>query len=246
MLSYEEISKATLKIECGSYRGTGFFFINPDIVVTNYHVLEEGIKGKNPIKAISEYTEISNLDVLSFSPTNIYDYAILKIPSTSSNQCIPLAPKSKDSMTIGKEIIFSGFPHGISDLLIQRAIISGFIDNHKFYLDGSVNGGNSGGPILDASDGKVIGIVTQRRFLGSQELSTLREESEKLENYCERISKNMTVEIMGINFASYISLISKAMKLIGDVIKENANTGIGIGYSIQFLEEECGKLGINN
>jgi len=244
MISYENISNATLKIECGSHSGTGFFFIKPEIVITNYHVLEQGLKDQNTIRAISKYYIIEKLEILAFSPVDINDYAILKLPNDFSIKSLPLVPRYESSITLGNEIIFSGFPHGISDLLIQRAIISGFVDDHKFYIDGSVNGGNSGGPIIDLSDGKVIGIITQRRFFGSQELEKLKQESEQLENYCKAISKNMKFEITGIDFAGYIALISKAMKLIGNAITLNANTGIGIGYSIKFLEEDCRKLGI--
>lgn len=108
-----------------------------------------------------------------------------------------------------------------------------------FYIDGSVNGGNSGGAIVDASDGSVIGIVTQRRFLGAQDLDALRGAAEKLRAHCQQIAGRGSVQIMGIDFGGFSSLMAEAMLLIQEVLKANANTGIGIGYSIRFVYEKC-------
>jgi hypothetical protein len=83
---------------------------------------------------------------------------------------IILHPEEPCQIPRGRKILFAGFPHGIHDLLVHEAIISGSSSNHAFYIDGSVNGGNSGGPIVDFETGNVIGIVTQRRFLGGDSL----------------------------------------------------------------------------
>lgn len=40
MISFEDIARATLKIECGIRSGSGFHFQKQDIVVTNFHVIE--------------------------------------------------------------------------------------------------------------------------------------------------------------------------------------------------------------
>jgi hypothetical protein len=139
----------------------------------------------------------------------------------------------------GTEVAFSGFPHGIPHLLVQRAVISGQISNDVFYIDGSVNGGNSGGPIVDISDGAVVGIITQRRFLGAQDLDKLRVAAKQLRAHCQQIAGSGSVQIMGIDFGGFSSLMAEAMLLIQEVLEANANTGIGIGYSIRFVSEKC-------
>ena len=123
-------------------------------------------------------------------------------------------------------------------------MISGQINEGLFYIDGSVNGGNSGGPIVDASDGTVIGIITQRRFLGAQDLDKLRAAAEKLRAHCQQIAGRGSVQIMGIDFGGLSSLMAEAMLLIREVLEANANTGIGIGFSIRFVSDQCQKEGV--
>jgi hypothetical protein len=113
-----------------------------------------------------------------------------------------------------------------------------------FYLDGSVNGGNSGGPIIDLSDGNVVGLVTQRRFLGGPDLSRLRQEAEQIRSYCQAMAGQGSVQIMGIDFGGFSKLMAEGMLLIRQVLEANANSGIGIGFSIEFVAEKCRELGI--
>jgi len=236
---FENVANATLRIECGNSRGTGFHFLQPNIIVTNYHVIEKNQDQHSSVTAITEDNHRIDLELVSFSPETEFDFAILK----TNNQIPPgryvLQPKIPTSFSRGMEIIFSGFPHGIPHLLVQKAIISGQICEGVFYIDGSVNGGNSGGPIIDISDGTVIGIITQRRFLGSQDLQQLRIAAEQLYSHCQQIAGKGSVQIMGIDFGGFSSLMAKSMLLIREVLEANVNTGIGIGYSIRFVFEKC-------
>ena len=78
-----------------------------------------------------------------------------------------------DKIERGRQVLFGGFPHGLEELLVQHAGISGPAARDKgFYIDGSVNGGNSGGPIVDPRGGGVIGVVTQRRPGGPASATT--------------------------------------------------------------------------
>ena len=144
----------------------------------------------------------------------------------------------------GLEIIFAGFPHGISDLLVHQAIISGPAGSKGFYVDGSVNGGNSGGPIVTKRSGEVIGIVTQRRFLGAKELETLQNEMKQLIQYCNQIATQGSVVMMGINLGQLTGAIGRGFLLTGELLSANANSGIGIGFSIDHVETDCTRLGI--
>jgi hypothetical protein len=108
-----------------------------------------------------------------------------------------------------------------------------------FYIDGSVNGGNSGGPIVDRDSGKVIGIVTQRRFLGSQDLEAMAEEAERLATHCRGIQGQGGVSIMGIDFGSFAGMLSQSNMLLAQVLNANANTGLGIGFGIDRVAAAC-------
>ncbi len=239
MSLYQKVANATVLIECGPSKGSGFHFLQPEIFITNYHVIEKYHGQNTPIVGVTEDGHKFDLKLFSFSPLTEFDFAILKAKGEIPNGRQVLQPKVPSSYLRGTEIAFSGFPHGIPHLLVQRAVISGHISKDIFYIDGSVNGGNSGGPIVDMSDGTVIGIVTQRRFLGAQDLDELRAAAKQLRAHCQQIAGRGSVQIMGIDFGSFSSLMAEAMLLIQEVLEANANTGIGIGYSIQFAFEKC-------
>ena len=243
MSTYNCLANATVAIECGTARGSGFHFIKPELIVTNYHVVQGHIDQGIPTYAITKDNHKFDLQLLGSSPADAFDFAIFRIDGKISEDRQFLTPKVVDKIEIGMELVFAGFPHGIPDLLVQRAIVAGFFDAEKFYIDGSVNGGNSGGPIVDLFDGSLVGIVTQRRFLGGPELDELKAAAKQIQDHCQRVASVGNVQIMGIDFGSFSSLMSDAMLLIKKVLEANANTGIGIGYSSKFVKDECEKLG---
>ena len=49
---------------------------------------------------------------------------------------------------------------------------------------------------------------------------------------------------MGIDFGQFAGLMSQSFLLIDHVLKANANSGIGIGFRIDFANEEFEKLGL--
>ncbi|RMD48007.1 MAG: serine protease, partial [Ignavibacteria bacterium] len=244
---FQNIANATVRIECGSSRGSGFHFLRPDIVVTNHHVVAAHAGSGVPARAVTEQGQVMNLTLLISSPTDEHDFAVFQVNGSLPEGRYALQPRIPDSFDRGTEIVFSGFPHGIPHLLVQSAIISGRVNDSVFYIDGSVNGGNSGGPIIDRSDGAVIGIVTQRRFLGAQDLRQLAETANQLRDHCQRIAQGGgSVQIMGIDFGGFSRLMAEAMLLIGETLEANANTGIGIGFSIAFIFDACQKQGITS
>jgi len=242
---FENTAKATVRIECGSSRGSGFHFLRPDIIVTNHHVVAAHNANNVPVTAVTEKGQEMGLTLLVSSPTEEHDFAVFQVNGSVPNDRYVLQPRILHSFDRGTEIVFSGFPHGIPHLLVQSAIISGHLNDSVFYIDGSINGGNSGGPIIDCSDGTVIGIVTQRRFLGAQDLRQLAETASQLRSHCQRIAQSGgSVQIMGIDFGGFSRLMAEAMLLIGETLETNANTGIGIGFSIASVSIACERQGI--
>jgi len=238
-------ANATLRIECGSSAGSGFHFLRPSIVVTNYHVIASaGSRAGSKIRAITENGETLLLNLVDSSPVDEHDYAILQTDSELPTERTTLLPKTMATLERGVPLLFSGFPHGIPHLLVQSASIAGLLKEGVFYMDGSVNGGNSGGPIVDPSDERVVGIVTQRRFLGAQDVDELSKRADRLRSYCQDIAGRGSAQIMGIDFGEFAQMMAEAMVLICRVLDANANTGIGIGYSIEFVSTRCAQLGI--
>jgi S1-C subfamily serine protease len=243
MSLHDEAAQATLKIEHGQSSGSGFHFLVPTTVITNYHVIAGAETSGKPIVGITEAGTRIPLKLVASSPTNQHDFAILSVQGAPPPGRTSLKPKIVKPGTRGTEVLFAGFPHGISHLLVQRATVAGLVNDRAFYIDGSVNGGNSGGPILDASDGSVMGIVTQRRFLGAQDLQALGAAAKQIHVHCQAISSRGSVQIMGIDFGGFSNLMAQGMLLIQEVLEANANTGIGIGFSIEFVADKCAQLG---
>lgn len=240
---FERLAKATLKINCGNSCGSGFHFINKQLVLTNHHVIENHLTIGSDVQAVTEDGTSINLELLSYSDKRLFDFAIFKVKEQIPCDRIILKPKILDYVPRGTEICFSGYPHGIDDLLVHKAVVSGPFNNLGFYIDGSVNGGNSGGPIIDITDELIIGVVTQRRFLGSVKLQEISEKAKQLQSHCNAIAGIGNVHIMGVNFTEVMSLMSESFLISNLIIETNANTGIGIGYHIKFVVEECKKLG---
>lgn len=241
---HELIAASTLRVTCGPSTGSGFIYRNESTAVTNCHVVQPYHSQGNPIQVSLETGESKNAKVVSSSPENEFDYAILELESAFAGAHDPFKPMQPQKIERGSEIIFSGFPHGISDLLVHEAIISGPAGSKGFFIDGSVNAGNSGGPIVDKPSGLVAGIVTQRRFLGAKELETLQQQMQDLVRQCNQIAGRGRVALMGIDFGQLTAAIARGFLLTGELFSANANSGIGIGFRIEHVEGECTKLGI--
>jgi hypothetical protein len=246
MNMHQNIADATFQIRCGSNCGSGFSFRSPETVVTNCHVIESLLSNGTPAIAITESGQELFLTHLASSPTDQYDFAIFKIDSQIPAGRRFLLPKLIPSLSRGHQVIFAGFPHGIRDLLVQEAIVSAPIENHGFYLDGSVNGGNSGGPIIDKADGKVLGIVTQRRFLGNIPMAPLRTQAQQLAQHCQQIATSGgEIMMLGIDFTQFANMMAEGLILIDQVLQANANSGIAIGFKINYVNTEADKQGLN-
>jgi len=192
------------------------------------------LRDRKKIYAKTENGDSAVLKLLGFSTEDEYDLAILKMEEELREKGEILLPKIS-SLSRGIPVCFSGFPHGINDLLVQTAYVSGPFKDIGFYIDGSVNGGNSGGPVVDMRDGKVIGIITQRRFLTPIDLEQVYKDLHYLHEHFRRMEGRAGVVISGIDFGQFAQLMSTSFSVFGKVLNANANTGIGIAYRINFL-----------
>lgn len=158
---FEKLANSTFRIVCGHSSGSGFSYRLENIIITNCHVIENTFITKQEIYAITEDNISFLAKLIAYSSKEEYDFAILEIQSSLPKNRNILQPNLELELKRGIKTVFSGFPHGIPDLLIHEAIISNVQNTKSFYLDGSINGGNSGGPIIDSLSGKVIGIIIE-------------------------------------------------------------------------------------
>lgn len=241
---HQQLADSTFRVICGQSSGSGFSFRSNYIVITNHHVIEPHTISNEPILVVTEDGHQIPANLLSHSDKSQYDFAILELQNPLPSGRNILNPKIMQTINRGHKIAFSGFPHGIHDLLVHEAIVSGPANTHAFYVDGSVNGGNSGGPIVELNSGEVIGLVTQRRFLGAQSLQSLGSQVSQLSQHCAGIANQGSVVIMGINFGQFANMMAQGLSAISQVIEANANSGIGIGFKIDFVNQEYDRLSL--
>jgi S1-C subfamily serine protease len=152
----QKASKAVFAIKIAKGHGSGFF-INPHgYALSNYHV----VKNNTTVKVIFPDGKEIEASVVKIIPEN--DLALLKLPGDD----YPYLPLSwLDNIAVGQDVYAIGTP---VDILLSRSVTKGIISAIRrgksltlIQTDASVNPGNSGGPLIDAS-GKVVGVITLR------------------------------------------------------------------------------------
>ena len=50
---------------------------------------------------------------------------------------------------------------------------------------------------------------------------------------------------MGINFGQFAQMMAQSLSLIDQIVQAHANPGIGIGFRIEFVNQEYDRLGLS-
>ena len=151
------ISTATLSEERYG-NGSGFFITDNGYFVTNYHVIENAKK----ILIVDQFGYFLNTKVIKFD--KIHDIAILKVDGLFKS--IPVTTSSK--VLRGAKIVAVGYPN-TSIQGVQPKVTDGLVnslagikdDPRYFQISAPIQGGNSGGPLLDMN-ANVIGLVSAK------------------------------------------------------------------------------------
>jgi putative serine protease PepD len=153
--------------------GTGFVVDGKGHIVTAAHVVD----GASSITVTFQDGTTRTAKLLG--KDNATDVAVLSV-DPSGLTLHPLELGSSASLQVGDAVAAIGDPFTYQRSLstgvvsgLDRTISApnGFTVAHAIQTDASLNPGNSGGPVLDAS-GKVVGIVDQIATNGSSETSS--------------------------------------------------------------------------
>lgn len=151
----------------GSAAGTGFIISESGYIMTNKHVVESA---KTVNVTLSNGKTYKNVKVVGTDPLN--DSAILKVENPEGFKPVTLGDSK--TVNVGQQVIVIGNALGEYSNSVTSGIISGtgreLIASDSsgsayeqltdmLQTDAAINGGNSGGPIVNAA-GEVIGIAT--------------------------------------------------------------------------------------
>ena len=144
---------ALVRVETAAGFGSGFF-ITPDTMLTNVHVV-----GDNPTVTVRR-PDGKTLTARVEATAPELDIAVIRISNPDPGQ--PTLPMGSGARArAGQEVIALGTPVGLQNT-VTRGIVSAVREVGGLTLvqtDAAINPGNSGGPLLDRS-GQVIGITT--------------------------------------------------------------------------------------
>ena len=142
---------AVVTIQAGQARGTGFF-IRPDTVLTNAHVVAGESSVRLDAGGRSYTARVASL-------SSGADLAVLQVYSPNPAQIV-LALGSASTARVGEDVVAVGSAMGVLSNTVTRGIVSAIRQVGAVTLiqtDAAINPGNSGGPLVDRS-GQVIGI----------------------------------------------------------------------------------------
>ncbi len=156
-----------MKDNTGKTLGIGSgFFVKPNLIATNYHVIEGAAKGT--AKLVGKYTTYKIEGVTGTDKTN--DLALLKVTTYGIK---PLSLGNSDIVKIGSTVYVAGNPKGLEGTF-SDGIISSRRDKYikeRLQMTAPISPGSSGGPVLNKK-GEVIGVsVAVHRALDAQNLN---------------------------------------------------------------------------
>lgn len=160
------VALLTLKNGFGKKLGSGTgFFIAPDRMVTNYHV----IQGGSSVRArLADNKELVVTQVLASSKSS--DLAVLLVPG-SPGQPLPLG--DSDRLQVGAPVAVIGSPQGLSAVFTRGEVSAlraggpdaedldaGGLDTRawRIQMTATIAPGSSGSPVVNP-EGEVVGIA---------------------------------------------------------------------------------------
>jgi S1-C subfamily serine protease len=146
----------------GSSVGTAFVLAgvhedtaNSFLVVTAYHVVERA--KQILVRVEGEISQLVLSELVACNPD--LDVALLRVPIALPACTQPLALGDSDTVAPLDRVQVQGYATGAAYVQYTTGVVSGRTPL-KLQIDAAVNGGNSGGPVLCAERGCVLGVVT--------------------------------------------------------------------------------------
>jgi hypothetical protein len=175
------------------------------------------------------------------SPADENDVAFLRLnePELTGRHIFTFADSA--DVRDGDEIGFLGYPFQMQQLTCHVGYVSSLHQRNRvdiIQIDGSVNGGNSGGPLIELSVGGVLGIVSRAEvgFLADQFDELIRALKQNVE-VLQR-SRGASIMIGGVDPVQGLLASQAAMLQIAATLRRSANVGIGYAFSSNHIRDQ--------
>lgn len=224
----------------GNYDRLRVFLDNsPDPVEFERQEIEERTVGRSPCPR-RPYTEAR------------YDYRIVAIDHMKFAGRHRFMLSDRLSLFPGDQVLYLGYPLGYKNLTAHVGYVSSIhVDERHcskvIQIDGSVNGGNSGGPVVDVCTGLAQGIITSAETgILLDRFETMMGELERTIALLDRPSKS---RFAGVNVRQAFAATFRKFQEISGMVRRSANVGIGFAVPAELLAaeykrlKECGLIG---
>ena len=195
------------------YTGSGFCIFEPNIIVTNYHVIEDGYSTKVIDDNNNEY-EIT--DILLTNPKN--DLAILK----GNFKFKPINYKKNPILNAGDIVRVIGSPKGELNT-VSSGIVSNNDDEYQIRVTAPISPGSSGGVLLNNRN-IAIGVIYATNYdKNSQNLNYAINIKYLEQLYDDYKNSNNIKFITYQNLAEYITPLNSEYNYDGSNLKDGTN-----------------------
>ena len=172
------------------------------------------------------------------SPEQELDLAILKLSEPELERRYRFTISDKPPL-VGTQVIVFGYPYNSHVLTSHVGYVSAAYSEETaevLQLDASVNPSNSGGPVVNATTGEVIGYVTRAQT------GLLRD----FDNLIAALESNVTalsapvgasISIGGLDPRQAFLVTMNALGQLALNMRRSANVGIGYAFSAKHIQD---------
>jgi S1-C subfamily serine protease len=232
--------------------GSGFLIDDSGFILTNYHV----ISGSSRIQVTLSDQRQYYATALDTDRSD--DLALIKVTPKAKVNFLRLG--DSDHLQVGQKVLAIGNPFGLEGTLTVGVVssIGRSIDSETnqrlqgmIQTDAAINGGNSGGPLLDSS-GSVIGINTAilgRTNMGIGFALPINRAKALLSDYqagrvTERPRIGVTTEFVGGDLAEALGLPRRGGLLVQGVVRGSSEDLAGIRGAREVVDIGNVELGV--
>jgi len=228
-LIIEKIKKQTVKVNVSiqneNGNGTGLIVDKNGTILTCDHVAYPGNQKPDTIDITTDDGITHDVEIIKRDIA--HDLALLKTKSLSSEVNFV----QFDDVVLGEDCYILGYPVRLPHQSLSKGIVSAKgkflvkeLPFNSIQLDARVNSGNSGGPVYQASSGKIMGIVTMKYVPFFTKVTELQQFVKKLPILPEK-----GIGIGGINWNQFFNYVNESVKRTSEALML---VQVGIGWVI--------------